>query len=756
MQLSSVYMVGFLIALVSAGSGFDSHSLLYAKDVVKANGLEFEVERGYPKELLEPYDFNAPAGPVFFIDEISRQYERGDKLEDMIYAAYSSGQKQLIIPPGDYRLRESGSVPPNTNRHSAIKNGAELSSAVIRLQGLRRPDDNPLHIIGKGVTVWFTPTDKPRNHVNWGILLHDCANIIFDGIVFDAAIPTTFGGRVTKVEADKGRLELELGKDSKTDLAQLNHNGQHGQEPWAVRIFPYNKKGRYMTATYDMDPATWGPSMCAVERVEASKESNRVWLYFAKELRGVGPVRKSMLEIMSTKAWQDAYGEENTITPGCFIYGQWGISVIFDAINCKKITLVNIENYHPASFLAFTGGYGGHAFINVKGIPRPGTCRLAGGYATGRIQDLEHGPVFDRVIQYHNEDDGYHICGHYFRINKVNGRNIEVGYDGINLRPGVVADVLEKERKSWLAKDIKITKVVSSCYQGAEKTVIELDREMAIPEGSFITFPEFNNDGWVIRNSYFIHCYQRLLNQGGRNAVFENNYVYGVGSGLKFESQYDGSEGGRTENIVIRNNIIAGTSYGQTKHTCNSIVIETSQNFLDDAKNVIIKDNIIIAPGLMGIWMDRTKGGTISGNVIINPLAPYAAYHPDVCFTRKAVAIERSSDVAVSNNILIEKKQLVCAEPGTGEWFAAIDNEENKNVTSRDNRYLADIDGKLSEKIQKIMTGIGPVKQVYEEIVESLKIHQQQMVKVLPGSHDYQPSQRPSPQDRVLVPERVK
>ena len=64
--------------------------------------------------------------------------------------------------------------------------------------------------------------------------------------------------------------------------------------------------------------------------------------------------------------------------------------------------------------------------------------------------------------------------------------------------------------------------------------------------------------------------------------------------------------------------------------------------------------------------MDRTKGGAISGNEILIRLAPYAAYNPDVYFIQKAIAVERSSDVAVTNNLLIEKETLVSPSLGQG------------------------------------------------------------------------------------------
>jgi hypothetical protein len=675
---------------------------------------QFPVEDSFPEELLAPYDFDAPAGPAFTDAQIPEQLARGATLEDLIYAAYESGQDTLVIPPGHYRLRESGSVPLKKDRHRSNGTSA-MAGAQIRLQGLRRPDDRPLHIIGRGVTIWFTPTGIPRHHVNFGIHLDDCANIIFDGFTFDAARPTTFGGKVTKIDAENRRVELQLSKASRTNLAQIN---DHGDRPWGVRIFPFNRKGRYMTATYKMSPGTWGPAYNAVGKVEPSDIAGRVWAYFMEECNGQ-KIDKSMLEIMQTPEWRSTYGPDNTLSPGCFIAGQWGVSVLLDVYNSRRITLANMTNYHPASFFSFEKGYGDHRIVNCKGLPRPDTCRLMGGYASGRIMDLEKGPLIDRLIQHHTEDDAYHICGHYYPLPAMNSRTMELQtHDGAGLRPGLTVDIYDPERRSALYRGLRITKVVSTRYQGNTGTVIEIDQPVSVPAGANATFPGLNNDGWVIRNSYFFHCYQRLLNQGGRDAVFENNYVEGLGEACCFPSSYDGTEGGRIDGVRVRGNIFIDSGIAP-----GGVAIHAASlgHFLEMSRGMTMRDNIIIGPGMLGIYYSRVIGGEVSDNIIVDPLALTATSVPGFTRPDKAMVIEQSSDVTARNNILIERREFTRPEPDTGDRFADISDAANRNVVSDGNRYIRDPDGGLVGRIRKIIAQRRNTDEMRRSIFEGVR-----------------------------------
>jgi len=677
-----------------------------------AEQLPFKVESSFPEELLAPYDFDAPAGPVFTDQEVGEQYARGEELEDMIYAAYESGQDKLVIPPGHYRLQESGAVPPSESRHRA--NGtAAMRGALIRLQGLRRPDDNPLHIIGDGVTIWFTPTDIPRHHVNFGIHLDACANIVLDGFTFDAARPTTFGGRVTKIDAAQWRVELQLSKASKTDLAQLN---DHGHRPWAVRIFPFNEKGRYMAATYKMH-RSWGPALNAVGEIIPSDRPGHVWATFMKRCGGID-VTEGMLEIMQSREWKDTYGADNTLSPGCYIVGQWGVSIILDVYNSRRITLVNINNYHPASYFALHKGYGDHRIINCKGIPRPGTCRLMGGYASGRIMDLERGPLIDRLVQYHTEDDAYHICGHYYALPALNGRTIELkAHDGADLRPGLKMDIYDRDRRSALYRDLEVTDVISTVYGGDRSTVIEVDRAISVQAGSNVTFPGFNNDGWIIRNSYFFYCYQRLLNQGGRDAVFENNYIEGLGHGCFFPSSYDGTEGGRIDGVSVRGNIFVDTAIWP-----GGVALEVGPDprFLEMSRNVSVRGNVIMTPGMLGIRCSGVVGGEIRNNLIIDPLTKTVGARPGFDRPDKAAVIERSSDVRVRENILIERLEFTRPDPSTADRFADIGDQENQNVISVDNRTICDPEGRLISRIRDIVARRGTVEETRKDVFDAV------------------------------------
>jgi hypothetical protein len=164
-----------------------------------------------------------------------------------------------------------------------------------------------------------------------------------------------------------------------------------------------------------------------------------------------------------------------------------------------------------------------------------------------------------------------------------------------------------------------------------------------------VMFREFQNAGWVIRNSIFSDCYQRVRLMCGPG-IFENNLVERVGSGLTFgNGKPVDQEGGLTDDVVIRNNVFIDSAVSPTMRTIQVRTkgvpvrnLELSRNLICNsggealhvswAESLQVRDNLLIHPGKeyqlgastlsrsgppSGIVLERIRGAKISGNTVV-------------------------------------------------------------------------------------------------------------------------------------------
>lgn len=139
----------------------------------------------YPEELNAPFSLDDPPCKTFTEEQKQHQIAEGQRILAEILAAEKAGKDEYVIPAGDYRFIQKSTPKSRTAGFTSFY-----------LNGIKRPDDRPFAIIGKGVTFWTPPTDNGRGS---SIYLNECENIAIVGITVDSDSPNDFEGRLAAV-----------------------------------------------------------------------------------------------------------------------------------------------------------------------------------------------------------------------------------------------------------------------------------------------------------------------------------------------------------------------------------------------------------------------------------------------------------------------------------------------------------------------------------------------------------------------------
>ena len=163
-----------------------------------------------------------------------------------------------------------------------------------------------------------------------------------------------------------------------------------------------------------------------------------------------------------------------------------------------------------------------------------------------------------------------------------------------------------------------------------------------------VIFPDFQNAGWVIRNSFFVDCYQRLLFQCGPG-VFENNRVERVGSQLDVRSGPVGTvEGGCPDGVVIRNNLFLDSSIGPV----NRVVSVSGKS--RTLRNICIETNLFWGSGREALVVDHVDELVVRDNIAVTPFRGNSLIPEVQTPTLPAFRLDQVSHAAVTGNLVVK------------------------------------------------------------------------------------------------------
>ena len=531
----------------------------------------------FPSGLLEPYNPDAPPGPSFSADQIAKQWTAGNDIYKAILAAFHAGVASFTIPPGDYRF---------TSHYHPDKKA-------FLLRGLQRPTNKPFAIPAHGVTFWF-PMEKRLPNYHLMVRIENCANITIQGLTVDSAQRGCMEGRIVKLDHAKNQIVIRplpgtrLIKPANPAISDANR----------VRFLPFKANGDNMPALYQINRG-WGPENDLFTNLTYQPDGT-----YRLQLK-----TRTLLNTTRDPAWIRTYGPGETLRVGDMIAVLYSVAAAFHIHESIHITLLHCRSYAAKSFVSENGGYGAHRYLNCRFISRPGTNNLLGGEGVAMSNGLEHGSLMDGVVTGRTTDDPYNNHSHWKLSESATRNSITFSADmPLGLTVGDCVDIYHRTKPGLLA---------SLAIESIHGRTLTFAKPLGIsgikPNDLAVFFPRFSNRGWVIRNCYFVNCYQRILVQCG-HGLFENNYIHRMGDSLVLQTCFpDGIEGGNPSDITIRNNVFYDS--------CVSPVISpiVLSGYMRPLRNVRIEANIIFRSGHEAIRVDGAEELIIRNNLLVDP-----------------------------------------------------------------------------------------------------------------------------------------
>lgn len=591
-----------------------------------------------------PYSPDNPPGPSFTDDGKARQRSEGQRLLASILAAFHEGRDSVTLPPGDYRF--------DADYH--------ITAHSFGLRGLHRPADRPFRILGHGATFWFDLTDRPIPHLHRMVKISDCSHISLEGVVIDSDPRGCMDARITAIDIPGNRIQVRPLPGTRRITALPASEG---------RFLAFKADGRNLAALYRIDNG-WGPGNFIIERLAWSGD-DRCWL----ELK-----TRILLGTLADDRWRAVYGAAGTLEVGDVVGILHSTANAFAIDDCERITIRDCRVHAAKAGLSESGGYGAHQWIDCWFLARPGTNQVLGGDGT-MDNALMHGSIFDGRIVQRTTDDAFNNHGYWMNAEAVDDRSITFSKRLPKLLvPGHRAELFDPQRKLPLGR-LTVERV-------QDRTVTFREPVGGRFAGATAMFLEFQNAGWVVRNSLFIDCYQRVLIQCGPG-TFANNRIERVGSGLVMEAGVLGHiEGGSPDDVVIRDNIFVDAGICPANRT---LAITGSGRPLSGLR---FTGNVVCGSGREAFAIRLADGLVLNGNLLIDPFRGQTLLPETTATALPGFRLEQVGGATLHGNVLVR----TAAQAGDG----IVHHTGSTDIRERGNRILVDAQGRLVARIRAL------------------------------------------------------
>ncbi|MCX5670269.1 MAG: right-handed parallel beta-helix repeat-containing protein [Planctomycetota bacterium] len=527
------------------------------------------------------YNANNPVYPVSYTEaQKNAQRDAGRAVVKEINAAIAAGAKSFTVPPGVYRLPAKG------------------------------PDREIKLWKVKGFALHLANTEWALENGGGFIFPQECENISVLGPVKFDADPLCFSqGTVLAHDDNTGLTRVRIMPGYKVDLAPKG------------TIDAFSPAGIYLA-----NPSWAGYSEARV--LDAAQ--------------GLIELKTGAREAI----YKGLYG------PGHLVAMRSGSPLLFSTREVVGLTVKDVDIYTGAGFL-WGGGSGDWNFTRILGIPRPGTNRL---YGAGGCQVGNFGGnvVFDGCEFSHTADDlmDYYGGGLFMCIRPESPRQVvtwggtpAVGdtvnfYSHVDFHPiasATVTAAVDPEDPALKAEAGRLIKEVLKARDVGARPVrrLTLDRDVQVAVADFVENGSANRPNqFTIRNCHFHDSGVRVMVQGYKHGLFENNRFKRISGGLALTCDAWWWEGPTCQDIVVRNNVFEETAFRNAWGTGKAaIIIGTSLAPTDPTRGVAfhrveVVGNTITGSSTAGILISNASDVTVRNNVIDHPFrlaAPEAA-----------------------------------------------------------------------------------------------------------------------------------
>ena len=531
--------------------------------------------------LASAYDVHAPAYPVAYSDaQKDAQRAAGRAVVRRINAALAAGARAFTVLPGVYRIPADG------------------PDSAMRLVNVR---DFTLHMAGAEFVL-----------ENGGgfVSARDCENLAFIG----------------PAEIDSGTLALTQGR-------LLTYDPSTGLS--TVEILPGYEVGDSAKGTVD----AFSPQGVYLE--------NPSWASYEK-LTVLDRVKRRIQVKLGAKdaIWTNVY------KPGALLaFRLHGSPVLISAERVNGFTLKNVDVYTGAG-IGWGGGTGAWKFINIKGIRRPGTSRLmgAGGCQMGSyggsvlFDGCEFSNTADDLMDYYGGGLFTYARREGPRTVVTWGGGLKAGdtvnfYDHGGFQPNGTAVVLAAAEVTDPAGQAEAHHLVKDILKArdtdGDKPLrrLTLDRDVAASAGDYVENADTNRpDQFTIRNCYFHDSGVRVMVQGFKHGLFENNRFERISGGLALTCDAWWFEGPTCQDITVRNNVFQDTPFRNAWGTGKAAIIigaGWSEGHTDISRGcafhtATVTGNTIVEASAGAVFISNTDHVTVEGNSIRHPFTEAA------------------------------------------------------------------------------------------------------------------------------------
>ena len=534
-------------------------------------------------------------------------------LHGFINQKLSSGEKNIVIPPGRYRLAEFN------NTHIYIGGKSDFT------------------IIGDSVEIICTETVP-------AIKLKNCSNFKIQGISIDYdPLPFT-QGQIVEMSVDKKSLTVDLIDGYSTTLT--------GDK---VEIFD-SITGELSTSTY------YGVTY-VVDKTERravlTKPSN---YQLVNSHEKVGDI--VVIGSKSNKSSPHAIlpdGCTNMVLENVTIYA--GPTFGFFEQNCSGSQYINCKvDRRPLA-----------TEIKQRGVKRMRSNNADAFHSKHALI----GPKYIQCLAHYHGDDGIAINGDYHVILTTNGSRLSVAGKGGNTPNLTVGDSVELVSYNGdRVKDAKIIKIsdgpaltsteknflqtqkfhgaASNTYKASKVYYITLDHAVDLPMGSLIASANRIGNGFEVRDCTMGPNRSRGILVKASNGIIAGNTLIGNrGEAIKVAPEYNWLEAGSGSNVTVSNNNITecfNTAIAIYAYGGNGEIAPAGAH-----KNITVTHNTISGSANPAIALTSIRGLVLENNTIESTnndlLVPWVMNN----FGRK----EDLSREIYMKNVVVEPEEIV-------------------------------------------------------------------------------------------------
>ncbi|MBQ1935758.1 MAG: S-layer homology domain-containing protein [Clostridia bacterium] len=544
------------------------------------------------KKFLADTPLYTPAGeysPVY--DAIV--YEDVD-LHKMINDAYAAGQKEITIAPGAYRIK------------SSPKGGH------IRLEGAK-----DFTINGEGVTLLL------QTGATSAFVLNNCENVRINGFNVDWEKGMLFQGQIYNFDPDGYYFDFTIEPGYPSDLKKLSAS--------------------MMGSFYDRDTheLVIGTETFNLRPTQIEQLGSNTYRLNAKSIAGQKELK------VGDYLCARAYANASTVH-------------LYRSKNCA---VVGMNIWGGLCSLTDTFGEGGTLYQDIKNVCGPMplgaiTPRMVSTQGDGvHCTALRKGPKIINCVFENQLDDGTNIHGSFGKVYEVKGDTIVVGlhskhtlyWQGDDIRfynptteENTQAFVKEAKALENYTPLVNLNENVGSVTFAAGKYFeVTLEKgKKNYKVGDWVINRDWTSSDFEIRDCVFRNSRSRSLLVKSSNGVIENcDISLGAMYGLWIAPEFDWTESGYVENVVVRNCTFYKNGWVQVGHS-GGLTVSGGEGIGQDHHNVTIENCTFYDNYNLDLHMSEGTDFVIRNNTFKN-----STQNAAVC-----ISLDNATNVTLSGN----------------------------------------------------------------------------------------------------------